>query len=221
MIAQAHQDTIDISEPFIARSQATLAVDILNPSLSDAVLILQIESFIRHAQRQIVQIDRRVLQGQKIAHEEKVFSLFQTHTEWNSKGKAGVPVELGLKVCVLEDSQGYMLHHRVMQNETDNQVALQMVREAQNNYPGLTACSFDKGFHSPRNQLELAKLLDQVVLPKKDVAIKKSKRKNAARNSERAKRNTQRWNRVLMHWKYMVWTNAWIMHWRGSSDMSR
>lgn len=36
----------------------------------------------RHkAIRQIDQIDRRVLQGQKTPHEEKVFSLFQPHTE--------------------------------------------------------------------------------------------------------------------------------------------
>lgn len=172
-IAQAHQDTIDLCQPFITKSQATLAVAIKNPSLIDAVLILQIEGFIQHAYRQIDQIDRRVLQGQKIPHEEKVFSLFQPHTEWNSKGKAGVPVELGLKVCVLEDSQGYILHHRVMQNETDNQIALKMITETQKKYPQLTACSFDKGFHSPENQIGLAELLDRVVLPKKGRCNKK------------------------------------------------
>jgi hypothetical protein len=37
--------------------------------------------------------------AETIPHEEKVFSLFQPHTEWISKGKAGVPVELGLRVC--------------------------------------------------------------------------------------------------------------------------
>ncbi len=113
------------------------------------------------------QIDRRVLQGEKIPHAEKVFSLFEPHTEWINKGKAGVPVELGLKVCVLESSEGYILHHRVMENETDNQIAVEMIRETQKKYPALSACSFDKGFHSPENQLGLAELLDQVILPKK------------------------------------------------------
>ena len=124
LIAQAHGDYIDLCRPLIEKSQATLAVAVPNLSLSDSVLLLQIERFIQHAQRQIEQIEQRVLQGQKIPHDEKVFSLFQPHTEWISKGKAGVAVELGLKVCVLEDSQGYILHHRVMQHETDNQVAL-------------------------------------------------------------------------------------------------
>lgn len=128
---------------------------------------LQIEGFIAHAERQIEQINRRVIQGEKIPHEEKVFSIFEPHTEWISKGKAGVPVELGLRVCIVEDGQGYILHHRVMQKETDDQIAIDIIKETQIRYPDFKACSFDKGFHSPKNQTELAQSLDQVVLPKK------------------------------------------------------
>ena len=40
-------------------------------------------------------------------------------------------------------------------------------QRSQKKYPSLSACSFDKGFHSPENQLRLAELLDQVILPKK------------------------------------------------------
>jgi len=58
----------------------------------------QIEHYIQHAQRQIDQIDRRVLNGEVIPHDEKVFSIFEEHTEWVCKGKAGVPVELGVRV---------------------------------------------------------------------------------------------------------------------------
>jgi len=64
---------------------------------------IEIEGFIVHATRQIDHIRRRVILGQTIAHVDKVFSIFETHTEWISKGKAGVAVELGLKVCILED----------------------------------------------------------------------------------------------------------------------
>jgi len=167
LIAQAHQDTIDLCQRYISKSQATLAVDIPRLSLADELLALQIEGFIQHAQRQIEQIDRRVLQGEKIPHNEKVFSLFQPYTEWINKGKAGIPVEWGLKVCVLEDSHGYILHHPVMEHETDNQIAVEIIKEAQHKYPELSACSFDKGFHSPENQRERAELLDQVILPKK------------------------------------------------------
>ena len=52
-----------------------------------------------HAERQIDQILRRVIEGEKIPHEEKVFSVFEKRTQWVNKGKAGVPVELALQVA--------------------------------------------------------------------------------------------------------------------------
>lgn len=120
-----------------------------------------------HARRQIDQIRRRVVLGEKIPHREKVFSIFEEHTEWISKGKAGVPQELGLRVCILEDRYGFILHHHVMQKQTDDKVTLQMVREAKKRFPGLASCSFDKGFYSPPNRKELQETLDLVILPKK------------------------------------------------------
>lgn len=88
------------------------------------MLLLELERFTAHARRQIDQTDRRVLQGERIPHEEKRFSLFEPHTEWISKGKAGVQVELGLRVCVMEDSARFILHHQVMEKTTDDKVAV-------------------------------------------------------------------------------------------------
>ena len=94
-------------------------------------------------------------------------SIFEEHTEWISKGKAGVPVELGLRVCVLEYQMGFILHHKVMEHQTDDKVAVEMVESTQVNYPQLQSCSFDKGFHSVSNQKKLSSLLDELTLPKK------------------------------------------------------
>ena len=46
-------------------------------------------------------------------------------------------------------------------------VALPLVRAAQERFPDLRACSFDRGFHSPENRARLDQLLDLAVLPKK------------------------------------------------------
>ncbi len=166
-IVRTHRDYIELARKFIQKSQTTLSTEVANITLAAVVKSLEIQAFIKHAERQIDQIERRVIRGEKIPHDEKVFSLFQPHTEWISKGKAGVPVELGLKVCILEETQGYILHHRVMQKETDNQIAIDITTETQARYPGLKGCSYDKGFHSPENQTRLAKKLDCLVLPKK------------------------------------------------------
>ena len=86
-----------------------------------------------------------------------------------------MPQELGLKVCILEDQYGFILHHHVMEHQTDEQVAVQMVEASKKKFPGLNACSFDKGFHSPYNQDGLRKLLDHIVLPRKGKCSLKEK----------------------------------------------
>ncbi|GAH45325.1 unnamed protein product, partial [marine sediment metagenome] len=129
--------------------------------------IQEIQKYITHAERQIDQIRRRVVEGETIPHHEKVFSIFEEHTEWISKGKAGVSQELGLKVCVVKDQFGFILHHRVMHNETDDKVAFPIIIETKERFNELSSCSFDKGFHSPYNQKELNEILDKVTLPRK------------------------------------------------------
>jgi hypothetical protein len=68
---------------------------------------------------------------------------------------------------LLEDQHQFILHHHVMTQQTDDRIAVEMVTEAKKRFPTLSACSFDKGLHSPINQTDLAWQLDQVTLPKK------------------------------------------------------
>ena len=126
-----------------------------------------IQGFIAHAQRQLGQVERRLLRGEAIAHEEKVFSVFEEHTRWVSKGKAGTPVELGVPVALIEDQHQFILHHKILWEGEDVDVAAPMVSEAQARYPELRACSFDRGFHSPDNRIKLDALLDLNALPRK------------------------------------------------------
>ncbi len=192
-IVQAHRDYMELARKFIHKSQKTLATEGVDMGLTVMAKALEIQAYINHAERQMDQIERRVIQGESIAHEEKVFSIFQPHTEWISKGKAGVPVELGLKVCIVEDTQGYLLHHQVMEKQTDDQIAIDLIDETQARYPNLRICSFDKGFHSPQNQVELAKKLDRVVLPKKGRCNKKEQERQ---NSEAFKTSRRKHSAV-------------------------
>ena len=67
-----------------------------------------------HVRRFADQIKRRVLRRKKIPHGEKVFSIFEEHTRWISKGKAGTPFELGVPVCIVEDGTGFVLGHEIL-----------------------------------------------------------------------------------------------------------
>lgn len=191
-IQEAHRNYINASSIVLERAKTTLLKFERNGNLFTEIRKTEIEKFINHAHRQINQIERRVILGETIPHKEKVFSIFQPHTEWISKGKAGVPVELGLKVCVLEDQHQFILHHQVMENQLDEQGAIPMTREAKKRFPNLTQVSYDKGFHSPSNQEELKNEIERVILPKKgrlsqqDLALENAKEFLKARRQHSA-----------------------------------
>jgi IS5 family transposase len=165
-IREEHRNYLNQAEDYMNSAKQTRKALIEGYQINDSV-IGNLNNYIEHAERQCDQIQRRVLQDEQIPHEEKVLSIFEPHTEWINKGKAGIPVELGVKVCILEDTTRFILHHEVMERETDEKIAVKMVVEGQARFPNLSIVSMDKGFHSPENQLELKQHLDKVILPKK------------------------------------------------------
>ena len=166
LIIDAHLAYLDLARALVEKAKESL-LSISSSDIVVALKIAEINRYISHAERQMDQIRRRVVEGETIPHNEKVFSIFEEHTEWISKGKAGVSQELGLKVCIVKDQFGFILHHRVMQNETDDQIAVPIIQETKDRFMDLSRCSFDKGFHSKSNQLKLQEILDNVVLPRK------------------------------------------------------
>jgi hypothetical protein len=63
---------------------------------------------------------RRVLENQKIAHAEKVFSFFEPDTELINRGKVPYPIEFGHRVLIVEDSAGFILTAHMMEpGQTD------------------------------------------------------------------------------------------------------
>ena len=118
----------------------------------------------------------------------KVFSIFEGHTRWISKGKAGTPVELGVPVAVIEDQYQLILHHKVLWEGEDVDVAVPMVQEAQALYPELRACSFDRGFHSRGNRVRLDALLDVNALPGKGYLSKADREREEEESFAAARR---------------------------------
>jgi len=169
LIVSEHVEYIRVCQGFILKAKETIQFlrELGLLTLSQDFRLSLVEQYIHHAERQIDQIHRRVVLDEKIPHTEKVFSIFEPHTEWISKGKAGVSQELGLRVCVLKDQYGFILHHQVMEQQTDDKVAVAMAQGAKDRFSNLAGCSFDKGFYSPENNRQLSNILDYVVLPKK------------------------------------------------------
>ena len=186
-VAKAYTQYITLAKEMINKSENTIKL-FENKGLAINSDLILLKQFIQDGYRQIDQIDRRVLQGEVIPHAEKVFSLHERHTEWVKKGKVKTPVELGKRVCVLEDQFGFILHHKVMCNEVDNEVAVPMVEETLKRFNNLSSCSFDKGFHSQTNRENLDKLLERVILPKKGKLTKAEQERESEPNYRASRR---------------------------------
>lgn len=164
-IAAAYRDYLTTVTTFLEKAIETRAR--LQKSGISPLSFLMIEKYIRDVRRQIDQIQRRVIDDEQIPHAEKVFSIFEEHTEWICKGKAGIPQELGKRVCIVEDQYGFLLHAKIMEKETDDKIAEAIVRETKEKFDNFSVCSFDKGFWSPENKVRLDQILDVLILPKK------------------------------------------------------
>ncbi len=166
-LKKQHADYVNYSVQLIFK--VAKQVEILNKFnlLPIGYSTREIEMYIEYAKLFQNQIKRRVLDDEKIPHDEKVFSIFEPHTEWIVKGKAGVRQELGLRVCVVTDTFGFTVHHHVMEKETDSEVVVKVMRSAVEQFPNITSCSFDKGFWSPQNKEALESFLKITALPKK------------------------------------------------------
>ena len=145
--AQRHPERVaayvERCRALVERAEATL--DVLRGQGVGELRCRSITGLAAHARRQIDQVERRLLRGETIPHEEKVFSIFEEHTRWVSKGKAGTPVELGVPVAIIEDQYGFILHHKVLWEGEDVDVAVSMVQEAQALYPELRGVQFRPG----------------------------------------------------------------------------
>jgi hypothetical protein len=104
---------------------------------------------------------RRVLQGETLANEEKIHSIFEPHTELIKRGKQPNPIEFGHNVLVIEDAVGFVVDYRVVDNGVlDQDVVVPVMKKLQKRFDGkIKSASFDRAFHTPQNQEDLAEIV--------------------------------------------------------------
>lgn len=115
-------------------------------------------------------VDRRILKGEKIPHQEKVFSIFEPHVEWIQKGKHGKKVELGHNTLVTTDQYHFIVDHKVMIGQQDAHQPIELSERLSTRFAenyALKSISFDRGFYSLLAKQNLQKTFAQVVMPKK------------------------------------------------------
>jgi IS5 family transposase len=71
--------------------------------------------------RVVSQTTRRVLQNEQVPVDEKVYSIFETHTDLIMRGKVLKPVEFGHKVFLAESGHGLITQYRVLDGNPADQ----------------------------------------------------------------------------------------------------
>ena len=110
---------------------------------------------------------RRVLEGESVAHAEKIFSIFEPHTQLIKRGKQPVPIQYGHNVLIIEDRLGFVVEYRVVDpGVLDQDLVVPVMRGLQQRFQGkIQSASFDRAFHTPENQRELAAIVQTPCIP--------------------------------------------------------
>jgi len=119
--------------------------------------------------KQIDLVDRRLLQGQTIPASEKVYSLFEPHTEWVNKGKLHPSVELGHRLLIATDRDQLIQDYDLPLGQTDVDQSIPVASRLLGRYGegAIASISFDKGFTRKEDYELLSLYIPVVVMPKR------------------------------------------------------
>jgi len=140
--------------------------DLPTGDIMDVLIHLEMDRYMELLDKHIDLLERRVLKGEVIPHDEKVFSIFEGYTEWIKKGKLHPNVELGKKLSITTDQYNLIVDYRIMENQSDVEMVKPIAEELISRY-NIRSWSFDKGFWNKENKALLEGHVEKVVMPKK------------------------------------------------------
>ena len=197
---------LECCRDLVERAQATLPELALRSATPWK--LMNIEYYLGHAVRQIDHVERRLLKGETIPRDEKVFSIFESHTRWISKGKAGTPVELGVPVCVLEDNHGFILHHEVMWQGSDVDYAQPMIRRPRHASPSFAGAASTVASTVPKTGSFSTSFWITMCCPEKDICRRLAGPANRIRCLSPCAVSIRRLNRLSTIWSIGVSTGS-------------
>jgi len=154
-----YRELIGIAEEVVERARTVLrqtrkarGKDLI-AELAIAESRKEIEHFCGLGSRVIDQSRRRVLDGEQVPAAEKLYSIFEPHTDLIKRGKVQTPIEFGHKVFLAESARGLVTQYDVLDgNPVDEQhvvVSLEGHKQTFGDVPKLYES--DRGFFSEKN----------------------------------------------------------------------
>src|SRR5438132_1165566 len=150
---------IGIAEEVVASAKTALekTATMRGKDLFAAMAIDAIRDEIAHycglGERVIDQARRRALDGEQVPNAEKIYSIFEPHTDLIKRGKVRTPVEFGHKVFLAESAQGLITQYAVLKGNPSDDIhvapSLDRHKRTFGRVPELYGS--DRGFFSEKN----------------------------------------------------------------------
>jgi len=150
-----------------AKEQEKIALVTLHRAGYEAELLAH---YIPIVEKIIHQAKQRVFQGVMVAADEKVYSLFEEHTELLKRGKAGKPIEFGHKILIAQTGEKFIHHYQVFPKREEDKELLEPTLKAHKQLfgTGPDVLATDKGFYENMKQIpKLQKNIETVSICKK------------------------------------------------------
>ena len=166
-VQRAVREYLAVGRALSAKVQASLI------GLCDQAVDLAAWEALEYFQRMLAKhldlAERRLLNGEIIPAHEKVFSLFEPHTEWIQKGKQRPNVELGNKLLLATDQQQLIQDYATLRREAEVDQSIPVTDRLLGRYGAgsVASLSFDKGFTRAADRELLSLYVPAVVMPKR------------------------------------------------------
>ena len=134
-------------------------LSVLEAAGYDAVLLAH---YIPLVEKIINQAQQRVLQGISLAADEKIYSLFEEHTELLKRGKAGKPIEFGHKILIAQTGEKFIHHYEVFPERQEDKELIKPALKSHKRLfgTGPDVLATDKGFYE--NMKQILKLEEKI-----------------------------------------------------------
>jgi IS5 family transposase len=161
------QQVVHNARGVLEKTKDECAVDLI-----DDIIIGELRRSIEHycqlGDRVIDQSRRRVLKGEQVPPDEKIYSIFEPHTDLIKRGKVQKPIEFGHKIFLAESARGLITQYDVLQgNPSDHlQVAPSLKRHQETFGFAPALYSSDRGFFSDEH-IEACQDVKLVCIPQR------------------------------------------------------
>jgi hypothetical protein len=166
-VKRAVRDYLAVGRDLSAKVRASL-LNLCDQSV-EAAHWEGLEYFHRMLDKHLDLVQRRLLNDETIPAREKVFSLFEPHTEWIAKGKQRPNVELGHRLLIATDQHQLIQDYDVPVGQADVDQSLPVTDRLLGRYGAgqIASLSFDKGFTRAQDRDLLSLYVPEVVMPKR------------------------------------------------------